>query len=50
MPLPKDALLIELRVDHHRLSLARLAEVDRHIIELFIAKGRGAPDLAPPQK
>ena len=31
---------------HSRLSLAGLAESDRSLIALFIAKGRGAPSLA----
>jgi hypothetical protein len=33
---------------HSRLSLSDLAEPDRALINLFIARGRGAPDLAPP--
>lgn len=31
-----------------RVSLEPLAEPDRHLIALFIEKGRGAPALAPP--
>ena len=35
---------------HVRLALDRLAEADRHLIALFIAKGRGHPGLeAPPE-
>jgi hypothetical protein len=30
-----------------RILLAQLPEADRHLIELFIAKGRGAPRLLP---
>jgi hypothetical protein len=30
-----------------RVSLESLAEPDRHLIALFIEKGRGAPALAP---
>ena len=33
---------------HVRLALDRLAEADRHLIALFIAKGRGHPGLAAP--
>jgi len=33
---------------HSRLSLAAVPEADRTLINLFIARGRGAPDLAPP--
>lgn len=33
---------------HSRLSLEDLARPDRRLIELFIGKGRGAPQLAPP--
>lgn len=33
---------------HSRLSLEHLTQPDRRLIELFIAKGRGAPELAPP--
>jgi hypothetical protein len=33
---------------HSRLSLDDLSEPDRRLIGLFIAKGRGAPELAPP--
>ena len=32
---------------HSRLSLEDLARSDRRLIELFIDKGRGAPQLAP---
>lgn len=35
-------------VFHSRLSLAALAEPDRSLIALFIAKGRGSPSLAAP--
>jgi hypothetical protein len=31
-----------------RIFLAQLSDPDRHLIELFIAKGRGAPRLLPP--
>lgn len=30
-----------------RVSLAELPQADRHLIALFIEKGRGAPGLAP---
>ena len=33
---------------HVRLSLERLPEPDRHLIALFIEKGRGRPGLEPP--
>jgi hypothetical protein len=33
---------------HVRLALDRLAEPDRHLVALFIAKGRGHPGLQPP--
>jgi len=32
-----------------RLDLRALGEADRHLIALFITKGRGSPDLAPPR-
>ena len=35
-------------VFHVRLSLDSLAEADRHLVALFIAKGRGQPGLKPP--
>lgn len=37
---------------HCQFSLAPLSETDRHIVSVFINKGRGAPELAPlpPQK
>ena len=35
-------------VFHSRLSLATLADPDRSLIALFIAKGRGSPSLAAP--
>ena len=35
-------------VFHSRLSLATLADGDRSLIALFIAKGRGSPSLAAP--
>jgi hypothetical protein len=35
-------------VYHLRLSFDELAEADRHLLGLFIAKGRGAPGLARP--
>jgi hypothetical protein len=33
---------------HVRLALDTLAEADRHLVALFIAKGRGHPGLEPP--
>ena len=30
-----------------RVFLAQLSDADKHLIELFIAKGRGAPRLLP---
>jgi hypothetical protein len=35
-------------VYHLRLSFETLAEADRQLVVLFIAKGRGAPELALP--
>jgi len=35
-------------VFHSRLSLSALADPDRSLIALFIAKGRGSPSLAAP--
>jgi hypothetical protein len=35
---------------HVRLALDRLAEPDRHLIALFIAKGRGQPGLEAPRE
>lgn len=32
---------------HSRVSLAELPEADRHLIALFIGKGRGSPGLTP---
>ena len=32
-----------------RLPLASLSDGDRHLIQLFIVKGRGAPALLPPE-
>ena len=37
VPLPRDALLVELKPESHR-----------SLIALFIAKGRGSPSLAVP--
>lgn len=34
-------------VFHARLSLAEAAEADRHLIHLFIGKGRGRASLVP---
>ena len=36
-------------VFHVRLSLDALSEPDRHLVGLFIAKGRGQPGLKPPE-
>ena len=33
---------------HCRLDLRALPGPDRHIVALFINKGRGSPELAPP--
>ena len=49
---PAEACLVverDLRgyVFHSRLSLATLADPDRSLIALFIAKGRGSPGLVP---
>ena len=33
---------------HSRVSLEDVSQPDRRLIELFIGKGRGAPELAPP--
>ncbi len=35
---------------HCRLSLDSVPEPDRKLIELFIGKGRGAPNLLPPME
>ena len=35
---------------HVRLALEALAEPDRHLVALFIAKGRGHPGLEPPDQ
>ena len=35
-------------VFHCRLDLSALPGPDRQIVALFISKGRGAPQLAPP--
>ncbi len=37
-------------VFHCRLDLASLPGPDRHLIALFITKGRGSPGLSPPGK
>jgi len=34
-------------VYHLRLSFEALTEADRHLIALFITKGRGSPELKP---
>ena len=34
---------------HLRLDLAALSDADRQIVSLFIFKGRGAPELLPPE-
>jgi hypothetical protein len=34
---------------HVRLDLRASGEADRHLIALFITKGRGSPDLTPPR-
>ena len=44
----RECLLPGTRVALMRLSLDALLEADRHIINLFIHKGRGAPGLVPP--
>ena len=47
---PVEACLVVSRdrhgyVFHSRLSLSKLADADRSLIALFIAKGRGAPGI-----
>ncbi len=32
---------------HARFALDQLPDPDRHLIDLYIAKGRGSPELAP---
>lgn len=34
---------------HLRLDLAALSDADRQLVSLFIFKGRGAPELLPPE-
>jgi hypothetical protein len=50
--LPAEACLVVEKsrsgyVFHSRFSLAGLPEADRHLITLFITKGRGEPRLEP---
>ena len=33
---------------HVRMDLRALGEADRHLLALFITKGRGSPELGPP--
>ena len=35
---------------HLRLDLAALSDADRQLVSLFIFKGRGAPELFPPER
>ena len=54
LELPVEACLVVARdkagyLFHLRLTLAALSEADRQLLALFIFKGRGAPELLPPE-
>ncbi len=54
LELPVEACLVVARdragyVYNLRLTVAALSEADRQLLSLFIFKGRGAPELLPPE-
>lgn len=54
LALPVEACLVVARekagyLYHLRLAISALSEADRQLVSLFIFKGRGAPELLPPE-
>jgi hypothetical protein len=55
LELPVEACLVVARDKggyhyHLRLTVSALPEADRQLLSLFIFKGRGAPELLPPEE